>query len=93
MSIQWHPDMERDDLSEETACKCGLPGCRSGFPFTEEEKRQGREQLARAQREVQERQAAGWQAEAESAAWGGREPSRSYAEWVAEGHQPEAGAG
>lgn len=36
---------------------------------------------------------AGWQAEAESAAWGGREPSRSYAEWAAEGHQLEAEAG
>jgi hypothetical protein len=59
MSIQWHPDMERDDLSEETACKCGLPGCGSGFPFAEEEKRQGREQLARAQREVQEQRAHG----------------------------------
>ena len=26
-----------------------------------------------------------WQAEAEAEAWGGREPSASYAEWVAEG--------
>jgi hypothetical protein len=42
---------------------------------------------------------AGWRDEAESAAWGGRGPSRSYAEWVADGSrdnlvrdmEPEAG--
>jgi putative endonuclease len=36
---------------------------------------------------------AGWQAEAESAAWGGREPYRSYAEWAAEGRQSADEAG
>ena len=33
-----------------------------------------------------------WQAESDAEAWGGREPSASYAEWVAEGREPEAGS-
>ena len=31
-----------------------------------------------------------WIQEAEADAWGGRGPSASYAEWVAEGREPEA---
>ena len=32
------------------------------------------------------------QAEADAEAWGGRGPSASYAEWAAEGREPEAGS-
>ena len=39
-----------------------------------------------------ENEEAPWQAESDAEAWGGREPSASYAEWVAEGREPEAGS-
>ncbi len=37
MAGYFHPNMLRDDLGPQTACRCDLPACRSGHPFSEQE--------------------------------------------------------
>jgi hypothetical protein len=47
MAAYFHPDMFRDDLRPETACDCGLPACRSGWPFQEQDRQEIRAALER----------------------------------------------
>jgi hypothetical protein len=47
MAAYFHPDMFRDDLRPETACDCGLPACRSGWPFPEQDRQKAQAALER----------------------------------------------
>jgi len=42
MAAYFHPDMFRNDLGPGTACDCGLPACRSGWPFQEQDRQEAR---------------------------------------------------
>jgi len=47
MAAYFHPDMFRNDLGPGTACDCGLPACRSGWPFQEQDRQEAPAALER----------------------------------------------